>query len=89
MHCFPRASPTWRAVATVSFDDIADILTGDREDIIFDCVTNCGNVYKESVADIVKEDMRNRAYNNGFHSSGDVLDSMESIEVIDDEEDDD
>lgn len=74
-------------LVTVSFDDIIDILNGDKEDIVFDYTTNWGSVYKESVMDIVREDMRDEAYNNGINKYGDAFDWQENIEIVFEEED--
>ena len=75
------------ALASVSFDDIVDILNGDKEDIMFNYVSKWGDVYRESLIDIVKEDMRNCAYDNGIKDYGDVMDSVDNIDIVFDEED--
>lgn len=79
----------YEALASTSFDDVVDILNGEKEDIIFDYVSKWGDVYRESVADVVREDMRDEAFNNGVNGYGDVLDSVENIDIVCEEEDDD
>lgn len=77
---------TYDALASVSFDDVVDILNGDKEDIMFNYVSKWGDVYRESVIDIVKEDMRNCAYESEMRY-GDVMDSVDNIDIVFDEED--
>ena len=78
----------YNALVTVSFDDVIDILNGDKEDIVFDYTTSWDSVVcQESVADIVKEDMRDEAYNNGITEYGDVVDVVKNIDIVFDEED--
>lgn len=80
----------YNVLESTSFDDVIDILTGDKEDIIFDYTSNWGSVYKESLIDIIKDDMRDEAYNNGVIEYGDdVLDRVENIDVVFEEEGDD
>lgn len=77
----------YNVLASTSFDDVVDILNGDKEDIMFDYVSKWGDVYRESLIDIVKEDMRDEAYNNGITEYGDVVDVVNNIDIVFDEED--
>ena len=80
----------YNVLASISFDDVVDIFNGDKEDIVFNYTTTYGSVYTDSVANIVKEDMRDEAYDDGVTRYGDdVLDRRENIDVVFEEEDDD
>jgi hypothetical protein len=80
----------YNVLASISFDDVVDIFNGDKEDIVFNYTTTYGSVYTDSVANIVKEDMRDEAYDDGVTRYGDdVLDRIENIDVVFEEEDDD
>ena len=80
----------YNVLASISFDDVVAIFNGDKEDIVFDYTTTYGSVYTDSVANIIKDNMRDEAYDNGAVDYGDdILDRIENIDVVFEEESDD